>query len=335
MLRYTITFLAVVSLSAVGPIFSQKKDHQATRVLAPAGEFKITSYDLRSRDTHWPLWSAGAMITWEKSGTASPVIHAFDATGQDSPTVFTIAGADGVNIYHVAHAADGTLALAGMAMDAERHRSSFIAWIAPDHQSGNTIRFSGYYWPGFVALGPDGTIWTAGWESSDASGYKKNFDAAVIRHFDRAGHLLDSLLPARSLSKATKDQLTALYGFMVSSPTRLGWMESGASYYEVSFDTKDVLEFPGVPIHGVGEILVGMALTDHGEVFASTSHFAGSDFPHGVYLYELDREHAQWQLVPLPPDSALRTEKYVFGAEGNNLVIPAKELGLHRFLHVE
>src|SRR5579872_1947063 len=177
--------LAVLTTSAV--ILAQTKPVVREKLGAVTGEFKIHSYDLNARDTQRPIWSGGALVTFEKNGTANPVIHVFAENGLDSPTVFSIPRAESIQISQIAHAEDGAVALVGGTTDSQRHRAGFVSLIAPDRQSATTIRMSGYYRPVMVTVGVDGTIWTAGWESRDAAGYMKDPDAHVIRRFDRSG----------------------------------------------------------------------------------------------------------------------------------------------------
>jgi len=307
--------------------------------MAVVGDFKVQSFDLYSRDVteRTIVWSGGSLLAVDRNLGPSPMIHVFNAEGRDSPVAFSIADATWINIQHLAHADDGTLAATGFATDAEGRRAGFVSWIAPDHQSATTIR-TGWYYPKSVAFAPDGTLWLSGGEGLDAAMRKKNFAGAVFRHFDRSGKLLDSLVSWHSMDRAWKEGLPGSLTYMPSSSTRLGWMQGGSfggggayyvggtAYYEISFDTKEVAIYPGLPIRSSHETVAGLALTEKGDVFATTLHYSGGeDFPEGYYLYTLNREARQWEPVELPTSVGPQIEKHVLGAHGDTLLFTTKD----------
>lgn len=349
MLKLTNLFVGTGCLLAAGiSLFSQSLPKTA-RAMTVVGDFKVQSSDVGARDfTDRPVvWSGGALLAVRNNLGSSPVIHVFDAEGRDFPAAFSIADATWINMQHLAHADDGTLAATGFATDAQGRRAGFVSWIAPDHQSATTIR-TGWYYPKSVAFAPDGTLWLSGAEGLDAAMKKKNFAGAVFRHFDRSGKLLDSLVSWHSMDRAWREGLPGLLTYMPSSSTRFGWMEGGGfvggttsaayvggtAYYEISFDTKEVAIFPGLPLRS-HETVAGLALTEKGDVFATTEHnSAGEDYPQGYYLYTLNREARRWELVEPPTPGASQIEKRVLGAHGNTLLFTNKDHN-QRLIRVE
>jgi hypothetical protein len=321
-----VLYLAIASCA-----FSQE-----TAGMRMVPEVKIPSYELFEKDpnSRWPLWSGGGLIAYEHNKSATPVIHVFDANGGDSPIVFSIDGADMVHILHAVRGTDGTIAVGGRAYSStfqgrawnpDGFYTGFISWIAPDHQSATTIRLSGFYSPALVALTPDGSIWTKGWESTDIKGYGEDRNAPVMRHFDKTGKMIGSALPAKLLSHLSKSTYTDDFGYMVSSSSRVGWMQNDSNYYEFSFDGQDVVEFPPLPIPPHKSILVGLALLDNGKVFASTSVFTGSEFPHGIFLYALDRGNKEWRPIDALHAFGSGNSNYLLGGSGNTLVLKSKD----------
>jgi hypothetical protein len=264
------------------------------------------------------------LVTFEKNGTLNPIVHAVDLSGVDTVIPFSIAGATFVHVDYVAHAADGTLALAGGTMDAASHPAGFIALLSADRLSATVIRMPGFFYPMSLAIVQDGTVWAAGWEAVDATGYRKNYEGAILRHFDRSGEVIGSALPWKTIPAALKDRVSD-HGLMASSSSSLGWMLNGGPYYEISLSTSGVKQFPALPLHGTSETVVGLGLTDGGDVFAGTS-VSGGDLPSGYYLYFLNRNTASWQPVAMPNVvGAGASESRLLGSQGNMLVFQTKD----------
>jgi hypothetical protein len=320
------------------------------------GELKIPSYQIFESDpaSRPPSWSGDGLITFEHNKSLTPVIHVFDASGVDSPIVLNIDRADMVYLKHAVRGADGTVAVGGRAYSSkykgtgwnpDGFYTGFISWITPDHQSTTTIRLPSFYSPALVALAPDGTVWTKGWEASHIEGYGAVLDAPIMRHFDRTGKMIGSALLPKFLSPSSKLTYTDDFGYMVSSATRIGWMQNNSSYYEFSFDGQDVVEYPPLPIPPKVSILLGLALLDDGKVFASTSVFTGSEMHRGIYLYALDKSRKEWRQIDAlrilgsaDPKSCVLSSNcsnYLVGGSGNRLILKSDDPTIQKIVHVE
>jgi hypothetical protein len=315
------------------------------------GELNIPFYQVFESDmnSRRPEWSGGGLIAFEHNRSLTPTIHVFDANGSDSPIVFNIDRADMVNLLHAVRGADGTVAVGGRAYSSKYKGTGwnpdgfyrgFVSWITPDHQTTTTIRLTTFYSPALIALAPDGTIWTKGWEATHIEGYGENLDAPVMRHFDKTGKMIGSALPARSLSWRHTEE----FGYMVSSATRIGWMQQDSSYYEFSFDGQNVLEYPPLPTRQDRSLLLGLALLDDGKVFATTSVFTGSEIPHGIYMYTLDKSHKEWRQIDASrvlgsadPNSCVLSShcpNYLIGGSGNTLVLKSDDPTVHKIVRI-
>lgn len=283
--------------------------------LSVAERITVSSYDFDAAARSRVIWSQGTLVTVEGNSAASPTIHAFDARGVDSPVTIVIPQARIVHISDVAHASNGILVAVGNAHDDEGHGASFIASVSADRQTTTVTRLSQLFLPQLVTVAPDESIWVKGWEPTDVSGRTINPSAPTIRHFSRTGQLIGALLRRQDGHIMHRLMLTSSYGWLVSSESHVGWMQNEAPYYEISSDGKSVEQYPAVPFHAAAsEAIIGFAMTADGEVFASTSLFAGA-FPQGYYLYTLDRSRREWISVPLPQASA---EEGVRGLIGGN-----------------
>jgi hypothetical protein len=288
------------------------------------------------------LWSGNALLALEKSGTEHPIIHSFAADGRDTPAVISIPQAAIVNVNSVAHAARGALLACGYALDSAGHRSGFIYVASPDRQNTQVIRTSGFYYPYRVATTPDGSVWVQGWEPGDIIGKQINWRASVIRRFDKDGRLSGEFLEQRRVLRSMpRNILTSTPGFLASSSTRVGWHPGGApgSYFEILLDGT-VNEYPGVPMETQPrDLLLGLAITDAGDVYASTQVSNHSSRPAGMYLYRLNRASRQWEEVALPEGPQFADLEYMRGVEGNALVfktrLPDGRSGGYRLLHLE
>jgi hypothetical protein len=293
-------------------------------------------------DTNRVLYGGNALLTWEKSGTEHPIIHSFAEDGRDTPAVVNIPQAAVVNVESVTHAAGGSLLACGYALDSAGHRSGFIYIASPDRQDTRVVRTSGFYYPHRVATTPDGSVWVQGWEPGDVVGREMNWEAPVIRRFDKDGKLSGEFLKQRNVLRTMpRGILTSTPGFLASSSTRVGWHPGGApgSYFEILLDGT-VNEYPGVPMETQPrDLLLGLAITDAGDVYASTQVSNHSSRPAGMYLYKLNRASRQWEEVALPEGPEFADMKYLRGAEGNALVfntrLPDGRFGGYRLLHLE
>lgn len=317
-LRYLIAGLILAA-----PVYSQ--------ALVPAGEASI-AFDFQGRV---PFFSGGAFSTITNNLTATPIINIFDRDGYPrSPVVFTIPGASLVSLRGVAVGLDGTVGLCGHYYETWDQRywskvsygrgGGFVAWISPDHQSTRIVWVFPFF-PERLTIAPDGTTWVQGHESMDP---RVKHTEDVVRHFDKSGKLVGSLLPRSSIPTF---RLGLSTGMLVSTRDRLGWYAQGDNqYFEITFDGQ-IRRYLGVPRPPGEEELSahvgGLALTDNGAAFASTLNGE---------LFRLNREQGVWEPVELPRDGAPDTypKAFVLGAVGNTVVFPNKRFTLFRFFTV-
>ncbi|MBZ5601283.1 MAG: hypothetical protein LAO79_03155 [Acidobacteriia bacterium] len=282
----------------------------------------------------FPIWTLGKAITIEKDGTSAPVIHLYDSNGE-SPVIFTVNGADVVKIDHVARSQDGTVGIVGSAFSGGGSGAGFIGLITQNGQSTQVVRMSGHFLPQRIAFSPDGTIWVKGWESIDMARRELNNDALILRQFDRTGKLLGGLLSRRTLTGMPRHILTDSYGFLVASKYGVGLKQKSGGYYEILAGKTGITEYPDLPLHGDKvEFVTGLTLTDDGDVFATTSVYAGTEVPHGLYMYKLDRKARSWS--PVDVRSVGQPSPVVLlGIQGNTLAFGTARAGLVRFFAVE
>ncbi len=291
---------------------------------------------LSSRDTQAPafdlesiarenanqiLWDKEKILTWEKSGTEHPILHSFDQEGRDTPAVIEIPQAAVVKVTSVASGVDGALFACGTAVDSAGHRSGFIYRASRDRTEVKVIRMSGFYYPDLIATTPDGSVWVKGWEPADVTGRRIVMDGAVVRRFNREGVITGEYLRQRdALGSMPRHRLTGTFGFLASSDSRVGWQAgmAPAPYYEFLLDGT-VTEYPGVPMDPP-DLLIGLAITDRGDVYASIDVPGHSVRSAGSHLYRLNRQVRRWDEVMLPKGPESAGLRFLRGAAGDALV---------------
>ena len=264
-----------------------------------------------------PLWSGGALIYLENNDTATPVIHTWNEQGiEQVPVAFTIADANLIRIETVNRAFDGTTALCGLAYDRTGRSGGFISWVSADDQTINTIQ-SFPYEPRLIALSPDGTVWTQGTEAISGNDRAKqvNWQSGVIRHYDRSGKLLNSLIPRSKIDDTPEDIAGLRHGFLGLSGDTLGWyLDYAQKYVELSVSTGAVNVYEGVPISGLGSHVYFFAMTQTGEVFVAARASNGP-----MSLYSFDRITHKWVNTILPAHNDPQASTTLQGSFGNTL----------------
>lgn len=228
------------------------------------------SYDLA--ESRMPVWSGGALLAFVSNRTAAPTLLSFDDQGKQLPSIsFTVPSSELVDLADIARNVDGAVAVCGKAYDQSGRGAGFIGIIDPGGQQARIVRPYPYY-PSRITIGSDGTIWTAGLEvvGGKETGEGVNPQNGVLRHFERGGKLITSLIPRSSLSSP----LVAEYGFLKSAKGRVGWYTGpvsgpGSEYYEVFADGR-VHKYPSLELQRT-EYVTGLALTDDGNSYITTS----------------------------------------------------------------
>jgi hypothetical protein len=225
---------------------------------------------------------------------------AFDREGHKVfDTGFSIPGASDTRIRSFARGAEGTVALCGISYTSDGRSAPFIAWISADGNSQQVIRTEPYT-ANLIAVAPDGTLWTVGMEMNASGSETSGVDlgAGVMRHFDRNGKSLGTLVPRSSIQSFT--QLSSTNGRLAAAADRVGWLhyDSGGqgAYVEASAGgTVAVYPLPQLPNLKTMRV-GGIAITDSGDVFAEVDDVGA----HGFALYALSRSSAQWLPVRIP-----------------------------------
>jgi hypothetical protein len=144
-------------------------------------------------------WSHGAFILVDM---VAPLTKTFTVVDRDgfisSAWNFSIPETSHLWVLGYDRDPAGDLVAAGRAYSYDGKLAPFIA-IKPAKGGEVQIIRTYPYWPALLAVAPDGTIWTAGYEMTyertyTGDGVNRNGDA--IRHFDRTGKLLGSAVPA-------------------------------------------------------------------------------------------------------------------------------------------
>ncbi len=302
--------------------------------LGPSTGVQLT-YELANHRV--PKWSHGALLFLDKDQSSSVTLLMFDQRGfQLSPITFTVPGSVSISVHDWDRGSDGTVVLSGAAVDNAGRSSSFIAWLSPSQTETQIVRTTPYI-AEKVAIAPDGTLWTQGLEvrlpAHSASPDEKTFakmlvpDAGIIRHFDRAGRQIGSFLPQSTFQKPISLMSNS---FFASARDRIAWYSPlGQRYVEISGDDK-TLDFQlALPYERAR--VTGMALTDDGRTFISTSRGT----PTSMNISVLDRSHQAWVTIAEHPASADPSQFGVlYGAEGNTLVAAAGNHRLIRFYEI-
>jgi hypothetical protein len=201
------------------------------------------------------------------------------------------------------------------------HYSGFVALASHDGGIGTIIRTAPYVATG-IAIAPDGTIWTVGYEADNVKKALVATDKGVIRHMDSSGNPLADFLPQSSLSPRELQFGTAE---LACNSSRVGWYQSrgGAAYFEV-VDHK-VERYPILQDGSPDVAIMGLSITTDDQVLLTSSVHGNN--PH---LYWLDRRQRAWTRIDAPAGAA----SWLLGGSGNTLVFfgaPGDTQRLRRF----
>ena len=277
-----------------------------------------------------PKWTNGVLITVDGWLSARPVIFLYDRSGvQTSAIPFSISGAARIYIADFDRGVDGTIGLVGSATDADGRTGSFVATISPDGSISKTTRTSPYS-ARHVAVAPDGTLWTEGWEmvSSAAlkAGGKTHHTAAEsfvpgagnIRHFDREGKLVVAFVAQSTFH--IPEAIGGVDNFLRVSADRVV-MYSGRDqkFVEIPFDGNPVIDiFLALPVARAR--ITGMAVNEAGDVYLSEED-SQQDHKH-LGIWVLDRKNRSWVMTKERTFQGDPNDFYsVYGADQAGLVL--------------
>jgi hypothetical protein len=229
------------------------------------------------------------------------------SSGQTQHTVpFSIPGALSMLVYDEDHGVDGTLWISGSASDPGGRTTGFVAWISADNTNSLIIR-TGPYRPTRIAVASDGTLCTVGSETIRTP----SPNAAVIRHFDKSGHTLTSLIQQSTISRVAN--LERPFNSLQASKDRIAWycadLVSTGRYVEISLDgtllTDISVRMPSSPLKYT---MTGFAFNDQGDAFLSAiAKTVAQDGPasvqFGVYLLASSEESVGTDTVASYPEA--------------------------------
>ncbi len=290
-------------------------------VLVSQGEVRL-SFDPANNQV--PVWTSGRLTIVEGSSTERPIIRAFDALGSLVSTVaLRIPGAASISVSGRAYGRDGVLAVCGDAIDAQGRGSGFLMVISGE--MATTTRLYPYL-PTAVAIAPDGTIWTVGYEYDIHGHIDKH--AGTLRQYGKSGQFLASMVP-----QSTRPIDAFHSGFLEASTDRLGWYTGplwgpGAKYTEIRYDGR-VSDFPGIADQEAAGPITGLALLSDGRAIVTTYSSAKRST-----VFTLNREWPRWEAIAMPMVD-LRQEVRVYGTEGQSLIFSGKDRFGIRFFEVQ
>jgi hypothetical protein len=324
MTNIKVARLLFVPAALFGSVLGQSAAHAASLQWSHDGAL---SFDLGDRPV--ATWSGGALLALDAYDGPAPLLHVFDQSGQQIATRSTgVPGAVRVHVNSAGRGLDGAIAICGDAFDAQGRVTPFLSIVSLDGNSSTVVRTAPYE-PFRVAVVPDGTVWTEGFELIDGKeGPGVDRQAGVLRHFDKSGRQIGSLVQRSTAGSA----LRLMNSFLAASADgRVGW-QSGRdpgqppAYYEIAKDGA-VTEYPGVPLADRATRISGIALTDDGNTYLATYRSGGP----GFRLFRLDRTGRGWAPVGVPDGIKAF---HLYGAQSNGLVLFADSRFLIRFFDV-
>jgi hypothetical protein len=169
------------------------------------------------------------------------------------------------------------------------------------------------YIPMYVAIGPDGTIWTAG------SMHTASVEWRVLEHRLNAYDATGALRVSRQIRLRKPNSLDV--ADLVASRDRVGCMSGGGEYIEFLFDGTELIRYEGLS-RGVRS---GLAISERNDVitFDRTKRS----------FVVLDRITKQWVAATLPKEHELASA-HVLGFEDDSVVMQNTN-GIFRKLMLE
>jgi hypothetical protein len=143
--------------------------------------------DLMPRNV-FPSFDKGYLVAYESS-------DAISVYGRDGKLAYkatpTFPGADFVSIIHAAADTDGT-AIASVETGRRPPHHGGLALLNPSGVELGVIDTGTDWFPVEACFAPDHSIWAVGWRNINSNA---TTDYDILRHYDRAGHMLGEFLP--------------------------------------------------------------------------------------------------------------------------------------------
>ena len=203
--------------------------------------------ELPIRDQSQPRWAGKYLVEVQDIESKTPLFNLTDAAGYKERVTFQLPDTAYITALQYNVGADGSIAVAGGALNGKSGGAKFIAWISPDRKRQTVIQAYPLV-PEAVAIASDGAIWTAGTLFDDEKRAAIAYD--VIRRYGPSGNLLSSV-PVPGLRPGRGAARAAGYSQLQASGDRVGWFTGGDQYVEFSLDGKEIGRFEGPP--GWGE----------------------------------------------------------------------------------
>ena len=263
-----------------------------------------------------PVWSNGRFLILTDNRAGKPRVHVVDRNGYPTSSfALQIPGADRIWISSIGGQPGGGIVTGGFSWTPDGRESGFLAIASADGKTQQAITTSPYT-PYGLAVGPDGTIWTAGLEMINRRENNPKIDPnyLMVRHFDTTGHLLGGFVPRSSLPE---HPLYVSSSFLVVNRDTVGWLW-GNNYFLIS-RSGDVQRFvtPGTEYD-----FITVGLTGSGSTVATTQ----DSWCRFCTLID-----GRWAPIALPQSLAGRNGLYIYGSEGETMVVRERAISPDRF----
>lgn len=179
---------------------------------------------------------------------------------------FEIPGAAYIFVYDITAAQSGEIALIGTATSGDSKAGTFVARIDPSKEA--VISRVTPYVPRKIAIAGDGTLWTVGWMKTETGADGEN---NVVKRFDAKGKSIGTMLPRPQFRKGLPASIdTPDFSVLRASRDRIAWLTAGNEYIEWSLDGRTITRIEGPPLTEKHHDPVCLALSDDGQVIASS-----------------------------------------------------------------
>lgn len=264
-------------------------------------------------------WSHGAYIAMDWTAAQPPVFYTVDRDGAWTETA-RFQNPEPTRFYTSTYdrQSNGTIVFSGQTESAPRVVSPYLAWTSADGKVQRMVRTDNYF-AYELAVAPDDTIWTLGYEMVNLDPNDPAVkEAHVLRHFDEKGNLIASAFPQSQFDSYGRFRISQ--GLLAVTGDRLGWYGprfGKAAYIEISFLTMTMKEYPGASSNVPKDDDAGaLAMTNSGVVSVSV----GGGSPRARRIFILDRTSSTWVPVSVPPAAGLKITPGLIGNDGDNLV---------------
>ncbi|HNY41399.1 MAG TPA: hypothetical protein PKJ41_13445 [Bryobacteraceae bacterium] len=273
--------------------------------------------------SHLAMWCDGAILQVDDNPSDAPLIRRFGRNGELERIDFTIPGGKHIDIFAVACAADGSLAVGGQALSNDGGGLSFLVKFGGNREQKSVAQLWPYV-PRAVTIAPDGSIWTIGCTNDETIPLEIN----VLKRFGRdlqlrattnlraRGRLISGDHPARIRDASEHSVLRA-------SKDRIGWLTNAFEYIEFSPDGQETARYPALGCIEQSS-LVYIALSERNVAVTRTGNCEAPGY------WTLNRQARRWERVgsvaidPLGWNTPL-------GFDGDDLIVRADPVLIRRY----